>query len=333
MRKTTCLLAILILLFLSGCGLLDRDTPENVVPPENGDELIDPDRELRETVFYLPAQEGQVLVPVRIGIPWEEGIAKATLLYTREGNLPTPIANLGLAPLLPAGTQVLGLTIRDGLARVDFSEEFLQYNPELERQIISGIVFTLTEFPTVHEVEIMVEGKVPAFHGSLTAAEPFDRDLGLNLEISSEVDDFADTKQILLYFLYPVGENAFYVPVTRVVEKTDNPLQDVVQELIKGPGPGSPLFSALPKDLELQSVSTEGDQVTILVSGDFAAVGGGQLAADRIRHQVALTLTEISGVMNISLLSDGEPPQFPAGIHFPETFGRPRQWNTAVGTQ
>ena len=333
MRKIVCLLTMILLILVSGCALLDRNTGEPEIPSQNGDELPAPGRELRETVLYLPDAAGQVLVPVRVNIPWEEGIAKATLLHTRAGNMPAAISELGLAPLLPAGTDILGMTIRDGLVRVDFNAEFLKYIPEHERLIISGIVYTLTEFPTINEVEILVEGKVPAIDGTLSVAEPLSRDIGLNLEVSAAVNDFEDTQQILLYFLYPVGENALYVPVTRVVDKTEDLLQVTVQELITGPGAASPLFTALPKDVVLQSVSTEGNQVTINVSGDFTAVRGGQLAADRIRDQLALTLTEVSGVMEVSILVDGAPPEFVSGIYIPETFGRPAKWNMAAETE
>lgn len=247
--------------------------------------------------------------------------------------MPPALTTLGLAPLLPAGTDVLGLTIRDGLARVDFNEEFLQYNPDHERLIISGLVYTLTEFPTIHEVEILVEGKTPVLHSSLSIAEPLSRDIGLNLEVAAAVDDFEDTQQIVLYYLLPVGESALYVPVTRVIDKTEELLQAVVQELLNGPGPGSPLVTALPKDVALQRVSSEGNQATIDVSGDFSVVSGGQLGVDRIRHQLALTLTEIAGVANVSVLVDGAPPEFVTGIQFPETFGRPTEWNTADSTQ
>lgn len=184
MRKWICLL-LSLLLTSSGCALLDSE-PRSM-PPQNEDRPKAAAVNLRETVFYLPDANWQSLVPVRMGIPWETGIAKATLGYLVEGSVPEKMLDLGLEPLLPAGTTVLGLTIRQGLALVDLSKEFLNYNPAHEQAVIYGLVYTLTEFPTISQVELLVEGKRPDLPGGKLLSEPLSRKDGLDLEFSAEV--------------------------------------------------------------------------------------------------------------------------------------------------
>jgi germination protein M len=325
MRKLICiLLALMLLLTLSGCTFLKRNGEP--APPQNGDRLPEPTDDLRETVFYLPDPTRQVLVPVRTGIPWEEGIARATVGYLTEGKVPGQLLDLGLLPLLPAGTEIRGITIRDGLARIDFSEEFLKFDPARERLVIYGLVYTLTEFPTINKVEILVDGKKPAVGSGLSQNEPFSRTAGINLEVAESVTDVAEAQRVTLYYLLPLGEQAFYVPVTRVVKAGDDILRTTARELLSGPTAGSPLFTALPQGLNLDDVRVDGSRLTLLLSGDFA-LSGGQLAADRIWQQLALTFTDIPGVFEIEIRVDGQAPQLPPGIQFPEAFGRPARWN------
>ena len=184
MRKWTWVLLLSLLLTLSGCALLNGE-PRSM-PPQNGDRPPAAANNLRETVFYLPNADWQSLVPVRMAIPWETGIAKAALGYLVEGNVPAKMLNLGLVPLLPVGTTVLGFTIRQGVALVDLSKEFLNYNPAHEQVVIYGLVYTLTEFPTISQVELLVEGKKPDLPGGMLLGEPLSRQAGLNLEFPAE---------------------------------------------------------------------------------------------------------------------------------------------------
>ncbi len=101
--------------------------------------------------------------------------------------MPQKMLDLGLGPLLPAGTTVLGLTIRQGVALVDLSKEFLNYNPTHEQVVIYGLVYTLTEFPSILQVELLVEGKKPDLPGGMQLSERLSRKDGLNLEFSTEV--------------------------------------------------------------------------------------------------------------------------------------------------
>ncbi|MCR3922115.1 MAG: GerMN domain-containing protein [Firmicutes bacterium] len=326
MRKWMSILLVLLLFLTSGCTLLQKDTEG---PPQNEDRLPQPPvnlPNLRETVLYLPDKTWQLLVPVRVYIPWEEGIAKATLQYCTEGYLPSTVASLGFKPLLPAGTTVLGLSVRDGLARVDFSEEFLSYPPEYERFIINGLTYTLTEFSTISKVETLVENEHPLLPGDTATDEPFTREFGLNLEISSDVDDFAQTQRVVLYFLYELDDRIFYVPVSRVVKEPEDWLKAVAEELLRGPVLGGTLFSAVPRGLTLQNVQVQGSKVILRLSGQVA-VGGGQVAVDRFRHQLGLTFTDINGITEVEVLLDGELPNFGPDITFPTSFGRPKQWN------
>ncbi len=110
----------------------------------------------------LPVDMG--LVPVAAILP--EGTAapeRAALELVIKG----PPAGSGLQGLIPAGTRVLSLTVADGLATVDFSAEIMtgSWGSLGEALALGSIVNTLTGFPGIDRVWILVDGRLPGSLG------------------------------------------------------------------------------------------------------------------------------------------------------------------------
>ncbi|NLY10635.1 MAG: GerMN domain-containing protein [Firmicutes bacterium] len=86
----------------------------------------------------------------------------------------------GLISPIPPGTRVLGLQVKDGLATVDFSEEIhnnFNGGAAMESLLLDSIVYTLTEFDTIDQVQILVEGKViESIGGHVLSNRPLRRD-------------------------------------------------------------------------------------------------------------------------------------------------------------
>ena len=86
------------------------------------------------------------------------GIARATMEELIKG--PT---ELGLKATLPVNTKLLDINIReDGLAIVDFSGDLIKELPTTataEKLAVYSIVNTLSQFPTVQEVEMRIDGR------------------------------------------------------------------------------------------------------------------------------------------------------------------------------
>jgi spore germination protein GerM len=87
----------------------------------------------------------------------------------------------GLAPALPEGTRVLGLSERDDVVTVDFSAEFEENYPPggaaAEFAILRPVVQSVSEASGGKDVAITVEGRVPAPTGSqFDWTQPFSPD-------------------------------------------------------------------------------------------------------------------------------------------------------------
>ncbi len=72
-----------------------------------------------------------------------------------------PASGSKLMKLFPQGTAVLSLTLQNGLATVNLNQRATELNPgsTLEALAIISIVNSLTKFPDVYRVKILIEGK------------------------------------------------------------------------------------------------------------------------------------------------------------------------------
>ncbi|HHX22929.1 MAG: GerMN domain-containing protein [Tepidanaerobacteraceae bacterium] len=312
-KKIICLMIIFILIIsASACGFLRREPPleESPEPDENSEETL---AHLRKTVLYF-INENDLLVPVTKDIPWVEGIAKATLdiLVDREETR-LELAEKDLRPSLPEGTEVIGMTIRDGVAKVDFNSNLLNTSDKKsEQNAINSIVYTLTEFPTIDRVQILVDGKRlnETTHG-IKLEETLSRQY-INLETSIESEDFIP---VTLYFkgLSSDGNFNYFVPVTRMVPKSENNIKTTLQELVKGPLDNSGLVSVLPKDTKVLDVIQKDNEVVVNFSKEIEGYGGGIDAEQSIVNSVVLTVSEFPGVETVSLQIEGDAGALPEG--------------------
>ncbi len=88
-----------------------------------------------------------------------------------------------LVSVIPRATKVRSVVVRDKTAFVDFSEEIAKRGfggSATEVLAVGAIVNTLTEFPEVERVQILVEGKkVSTLFGHLDIYDPLSRSPGI----------------------------------------------------------------------------------------------------------------------------------------------------------
>jgi germination protein M len=132
--------------------------------------------------FVLDGDVGvEGLVPTLREVPETTAVARAAMETLLRGEILADYDRLASA--IPAGTRLLGLTIRDGIATVDLSREFESGGGSASAfRRLGQVVYTLTQFPTVRAVLFQVEGKTVTTFGSE----------GIVLEGPQARDDFED---------------------------------------------------------------------------------------------------------------------------------------------
>ena len=88
--------------------------------------------------------------------------------------------NKGLITLVPQNTRILSATVRGDTAYLSFSEDF-QYNTygvEGYAGQLRQVVFTVTEFPNIKYVQILIEGRRVDYLGEgIWIGSPLSRDM------------------------------------------------------------------------------------------------------------------------------------------------------------
>ena len=256
------------------------------------------------TVVYYQDNYGY-LVPVMCSLPYEDGVAKATLnrmIQSPENDMQA--ARLGLKTVLPEGTTI-DLDISDGLARIDLGKEVLNMaDAAAESNMITAIVQALTEFESVERVEFLVGGqKLDKLTHGTDISGTFERG-EINLETSASAINSGKLKPVMLYF--PCESSSVVVPVTRMVYSNAD-VNTAVLELAKGPSAQSPLESALPAGCGLIDVQLVDGVAKVNFTKEFANLvqnsDGGRLALKAL----VLTCTQFDGVKSVQILVEGEP--------------------------
>ncbi len=115
--------------------------------------------------LYFPSASGRMLVPV-------------TRTVFSPADLPTAILELAKGPKTDSGLEcpipgkcgVKSVSVKNGVATIDFTREFAAIAQESDggHQAVQAILFTASQFPGVKKVSILVEGE--PFHAEPKAA-------------------------------------------------------------------------------------------------------------------------------------------------------------------
>jgi germination protein M len=346
------LLLLTLMLALAGCGLFGKEAKDTIDAPvedesyveegesldenatsENTDEEADEtaDLDTNKQVLYLFDKNGYV-VPQTFDLPAVNTVARQALEYMVKDGPITSMLPDGFQAVLPAGTEVNGVDIQEGVAVVDFSSEFESYNAESEKSILEAITFTLTQFDTVNTVKLRIDGKelnaMPV--NGTPIGEGVSRANGINLEENGIVD-IQNSETVTLYFLADKGDNNYYyVPVTRRVKETDDIVKATIEELIKGPSFTSVLQSDLNYDVELLNNSIDNNGVVLLnFNKNILSEMGGEAISDHVLNSIVLSITDTNNVEQVAIKVDGSNDFLNAkGEEMTEPVSRPESVNT-----
>lgn len=310
---------IFVLLFaLCGCstldmmvGLKDGDNKLEVyddisiVGSESDNEevvetiTINTDVNMRDIIAYYKNEEGY-LVPVKTSIPWEEGIAKATLSKIIIGDeVEKRMSQSGLAGVIPEGTEILGMSIKDGLCTIDFSENILNTaSYDDEKLMISAISYTLTEFDTISSIKIMIGGQeLQALSNGYPIDTAFERE-NINL-VGSE-----DGANYVVYFKTPETEIAgYYIPFTFTAETVNDPIKTVLGKLFDGPPENIAVNNDIPYGITLNDVSVQNGIAVLDLS--MGALNLEQEEYENLKKIVVLCLQQFDNISEIDYRVEG----------------------------
>jgi len=137
--------------------------------------------ELRDRVLYFSQVDGDGSI-LRVKVNRKLPVSDSPMTDVIQALITGPDSDekhRGLISLIPPGTSILSATVRDDTAYISFSEDF-QYNSygvEGYAGQLRQIVYTVTEFPNVKNVQILIEGRRVDYLGEgIWIGSPLTRD-------------------------------------------------------------------------------------------------------------------------------------------------------------
>lgn len=123
---------------------------------------------------YNATKDGLYVMPEQHVVPANEQPAQTAMEILTAGT-----KNVDLVSVMPAGTKLRHISIKDRIAYVDFNDKLIKNNTggsASERLLVAAIINTLTEFHDVEKVRIMVDGKnIDTISGHMDISEPLSR--------------------------------------------------------------------------------------------------------------------------------------------------------------
>lgn len=333
----------------AGCGWFSPSESKDIDPPQGvtgsvlpgTDAAISASSDGAATVadqtaasgltVYLKDKNGY-LAPVTIQAKLDSKLtpeAQALELLVSGG----PYAKLlpeGFTGVLPQGTEIRNVQIdkKTGVASVDFSKQFYDYNEQEERSIVEAVTWTLTGMEGVSGVSLWEEGEklqeMPV--GAFPLDRPLTRAVGINLEAQNGVD-YSLSTPVTLYFSGITDQDAqYYVPVTRLVPRTSNKLASAMKQLAAGPLDGSSLTPVWVPDVSVKTLEQSKGTVTVDLSD--AQYKKGEAAPSEMLQAVVLSLTENSGAGKVQIKLNGQSDfKDSRNVSYTEPVSRPEHLN------
>ncbi len=136
-------------------------------------------------VLYFSNQQGDKLVPERQEVHYSSNISMEKLVMERllEGPL-----NKSLKSAIPTGTQLLSVTVVDGVCYVNLDETFQNQDYSIQESVvIYSIVDSLTELPEVQKVQISINGDTSmVYRDKMSLTTLYERNMDLVEEETPE---------------------------------------------------------------------------------------------------------------------------------------------------
>jgi len=185
-RRILFALALMLLMgFIGGCA--EKNTAEPLVPtapaqtdqqqavvPNSKDNPSPSVSATMSVTVYSATKDAMNLVAEHYVIPKNTHPAQSAIELLVAGT-----KNTDLVSVMPAGTKLRHISIKDKIAYVDFSDNLVKNNnggSASEILLVAAIVDTLTEFNDIQKVQIMVEGKkIDTISGHMDIGEPLGR--------------------------------------------------------------------------------------------------------------------------------------------------------------
>ncbi len=147
-----------------------------------------------DLTLYYASEEGDGLVKVVNKVYSSSNVSMERMIV--EQLLKQPKTE-GIQSAIPQGTQLINVSVLDGVCVVNFDNNFMTHNYEItEEVVIYSIVNSLTELNTIKTVQIAVEGETnKVYREKYSLSEQYQRDLSFVIDVNDTIQVVDDAPE------------------------------------------------------------------------------------------------------------------------------------------
>lgn len=168
------------LIFIAGCGTLETLVNKDGATTPLGDFIggnktdtlpaattATTPAEAKTIALYFADSTGKYLVQEQRTLPKTTSLARETVSEWLKG---PAVKGTTVLASVPTSTLLRDIAIKENVVIVDLSKEFLQTSAKVSPEVaLYGLVNTLTQFSTIKQVQIRIEGKPLTKYGTIDA--------------------------------------------------------------------------------------------------------------------------------------------------------------------
>lgn len=212
----------------------------------------------------------------------------------------------GFRSIIPAGTEIRSVEIKEGLLKIDFSKEILEIDEALEEKMLESIIYSLTSIDGIKGILIYVEGDLLTVLPKTKTSLPsiLTRNIGIN-----KVYDLVDTKDITKTTVYYVGKNNddyYYVPVTKVDNGGKDKIKVIIDELSSGPTYEDNLMSFMNLNTELLNYEIKEDNMYLTFNNYILDNLEEKSILEEVIYSISLSIADNYNVKEVVFLIGDE---------------------------
>lgn len=210
----------------------------------------------------------------------------------------------GFTPVIPEDAILEEVLYKDGHLKIYFSSLFSDSDYILEEDILESIVYTLVNIEGVRDVILYVDGEVLDRLPNTKSPIPsiLDKDIGINKLYN--IDNFDGVDKVTVYYVSKVGEETYYVPVTKYLNSDNSKIKIIVEELCSRNLYNTNLYSYLNNSVEVLDSYVIDKEMTIVFNDYIFNDINYEKVLEEVVYSISLSVMDTYNLESVVFMSE-----------------------------
>ena len=203
----------------------------------------------------------------------------------------------GLEATIPTGTKVLDVFYDEEYVTVNFSKKLWDIDDDKKDRMIESIVYSIMDLGGVKGVILEVEEEIPDDYNKV-----LDKSIGSNKTYN--ITSRNDINKVVVYYIEDISGDKYFVPVTKYMNKKDDKIKIVVDELTTSYIYEPNLMSFLNSNTKLLDYKEQENLMT--VNFNNAIFDGDSKILEEVSYTLAYSVFDNYDVSQVIIQVDGK---------------------------